>query len=632
MFDNLRPDSTRGIRQRAKKHAEQPRTIDNMSREKHEKNYQNLILIAEAIILVCTLCVTVFASAFYSLDAAICDKLYTNFRGVSNDIRIIAIDEETLEAYGNFANWSRQKTADLLQLLCADQENEPAVIGVDILFTGESDARADARLAEAAEKACPIVLASNLVYRGSTKQNREGELYYDTMHVDMVEEPYAALRKAGRMGYTNAFVAADGRIRYTKLFEDHNTNAESFAWSLYEIYENARGRQPALPPTNDAGQLHFFYSGQVGEFSHVSLKSVLDGTVPASEFKDCIVLLGPYAPGFQDAYASAAERGNPMYGVEIQANIIQALMDGKTALAVPAWMYLAVVCPLLLIFFFLAQRQKLLPTLLTCLTLLALHMLVGRRLAAEGYTITQAYFALLILLLIGYFIVKKYLIEQYKRKKMLSAFKKYVAPQVVDELEKEGNFDLKLGGEKRKVAVLFVDIRGFTPLSESLEPEQVVSILNQYLDLTSTSILNNYGMLDKFIGDATMAVFNAPFDLDDYIYKAVKAAADMRAGADVLSRKLAEQFGRSVSFGIGVNCGEAVVGNIGSEFRMDYTAIGDTVNTAARLESRAAAGEILISKAVHDALEGRITTEEVGQMELKGKAKAVTVYRVLEIE
>lgn len=243
MFDNLRPDSTRGIRQRAKKHAEQPRTIDNMSREKHEKNYQNLILIAEAIILVCILCVTVFASAFYSLDAAICDKLYTNFRGVSNDIRIIAIDEETLEAYGNFANWSRQKTADLLQLLCADQENEPAVIGVDILFTGESDARADARLAEAAEKACPIVLASNLVYRGSTKQNREGELYYDTMHVDMVEEPYAALRKAGRMGYTNAFVAADGRIRYTKLFEDHNTNAESFAWSLYEIYENAHGRQ-----------------------------------------------------------------------------------------------------------------------------------------------------------------------------------------------------------------------------------------------------------------------------------------------------------------------------------------------------------------------------------------------------
>ena len=235
-------------------------------------------------------------------------------------------------------------------------------------------------------------------------------------------------------------------------------------------------------------------------------------------------------------------------------------------------------------------------------------------------------------ILTGYFIVEKYLLENYRRKKMLSAFKKYVAPQVVDELDREGSFTLKLGGEKRNVAVLFVDIRGFTPLSESLEPEQVVSILNEYLALTTSCILKNYGMLDKFIGDATMAIFNAPFDTDDYIFRAVKAASDMRDGAAALAEKLREQFGKKVSFGIGVNCGEAVVGNIGCEFRMDYTAIGDTVNTAARLESRAGAGEILISKAVYDNLKGRITAEEVGQMELKGKSNAVTVYRVLEIK
>ena len=139
-------------------------------------------------------------------------------------------------------------------------------------------------------------------------------------------------------------------------------------------------------------------------------------------------------------------------------------------------------------------------------------------------------------------------------------------------------------------------------------------------------------MLDKFIGDATMATFNAPFDVDDYIFRAVKAASDMRDGAAALADKLWEKFGKKVSFGIGVNCGEAVVGNIGCEFRMDYTAIGDTVNTAARLESRAGAGEILISKAVYDNLKGRITAEEVGQMELKGKSNAVTVYRVIEVK
>ena len=135
-------------------------------------------------------------------------------------------------------------------------------------------------------------------------------------------------------------------------------------------------------------------------------------------------------------------------------------------------------------------------------------------------------------------------------------------------------------------------------------------------------------MLDQFVGDATMAVFNAPCGLEDYVYRAVRTAWNMRTGAEALAEKLMEKFGKKVGFGIGVNCGEAVVGNIGCEFRMDYTAIGDTVNTAARLESRAKAGEILISDAVYRQLQGRIEVEEVGEMELKGKSKSVMVYRV----
>lgn len=169
-------------------------------------------------------------------------------------------------------------------------------------------------------------------------------------------------------------------------------------------------------------------------------------------------------------------------------------------------------------------------------------------------------------------------------------------------------------------------------MSESLKPEQVVKILNEYLALTTASILQNNGMLDKFIGDATMAVFNAPLDLDDYVFRAVQAALDMRRGAEKLAEKLQEQFGKTVSFGIGVNCGEAVIGNIGCEFRMDYTAIGDTVNTAARLESRAKPREILISQVVYDAVKDRIVAEEVGPMELKGKSNTVMVYRVLDVK
>lgn len=591
-----------------------------------------ILLIAEISVIAAILCLTVLTSSFYALDAMICDKLYQDMNGVSRDIRIIAIDEETLDEYGSFSTWSREKSAELIELLCADKENMPIAIGMDILFTGETGKDADIHLAEATEKACSVIYASNLVYRGTTKQDDSGQLYYDAMNVEMVEEPYEALRKVSKNGFTNAFVAPDGCIRYTKLFENNNTEAQSFAWMLYETYETSYGREPVIPQMNEAGQLNFFYSGMVGQFSHVSMKSVLDGTVPASEFKDCIVLVGAYAPGFQDAYVSAAQRSNPMYGVEIQANIIQALMDGKTAVEAPSWVYLLIVCPLMCLFFFIARRQKLIPVIAESLALIVLHVFAGMLLASKGCIIPQIYFIIMMLILTGFFIVEKYLLENYRRKKMLSAFKKYVAPQVVDELDKEGDFAVKLGGEKRNVAVLFVDIRGFTPLSESLEPEQVVSVLNEYLALTTSCILNNYGMLDKFIGDATMATFNAPFDVDDYIFKAVKAASDMRHGADALAEKLRERFGKKVSFGIGINCGEAVVGNIGCEFRMDYTAIGDTVNTAARLESCAGAGEILISKAVYDNLKDRITAEEVGQMELKGKSNAVTVYRVIKIK
>ena len=212
------------------------------------------------------------------------------------------------------------------------------------------------------------------------------------------------------------------------------------------------------------------------------------------------------------------------------------------------------------------------------------------------------------------------------------AFSKYVAPQVVDEIAKDGTYELKLGGENRDVAVLFVDIRGFTPLSESLEPEQVVDILNGYLELTTASIFRHGGTLDKFIGDATMAVFNAPFDTEDYEYKAILTAWDIVQGGNRIEKEYLARYGKHVGFGVGVNCGPAVVGNIGCDFRMDYTAIGDTVNTAARLEANAPRGAVYISEYIYEKVKDRITVEEVGEIPLKGKSKGVFVYSVTGVK
>ena len=169
-------------------------------------------------------------------------------------------------------------------------------------------------------------------------------------------------------------------------------------------------------------------------------------------------------------------------------------------------------------------------------------------------------------------------------------------------------------------------------MSEALEPEQVVEILNQYLELTTECIFRNKGTLDKFAGDATMAVFNSPFDLEDYVYHAVCAAMDIVNGGIALEADLKKRFGRSIGFGVGVNCGPAVVGNIGCEFRMDFTAIGDTVNTAARLEANAGKGQVLISDEVYERLKDRIEVDTVGEIPLKGKSRNVFVYSLKAIK
>lgn len=220
-----------------------------------------------------------------------------------------------------------------------------------------------------------------------------------------------------------------------------------------------------------------------------------------------------------------------------------------------------------------------------------------------------------------------YVRASLEKRHISKTFKRYVAPEIVSELLKEGTDPLGLGGKLLDIAVLFVDIRGFTTMSEVLTPQEVVSILNRYLSLTTDCIMKNKGTLDKFVGDCTMAIWNAPIAQDDYVMKACQAALDMVEGSKALSQELMDKFGRTVSFGIGVHCGSAVVGNIGAEMRMDFTAIGDTVNTSARLEANAPAGKIYISREVVDRLGDRIRTTSLGDgISLKGKAQKFEIF------
>ena len=575
-----------------------------------------------------------FFQPLYNLDKLISDPLYQTPCAPDNRISIVAIDEETIARYGEISSWSRDIPARLVEVLNADPENAPALIVFDVLFISERGEDGDASFAAAAERYGNVISAANVVYQMKLSLSG-GNISQDWNHIKYVEYPYASLKEVSEYGFANTLIDRDQFIRGAKLYADAG---EERIWSLpakaaLRLSEQT-GESLSLPQTDANGYFLFTYTGrnmgQGGPYEVVSMSRVMEGHLP--DVAGGVVFVGAYAPGMLDSYNAANQRSSQMYGVEIQANILQAILNGRTAVSVSRTLC-AILAALLAAGYYLAIRKmKVTYAALLGLGVIVLYLIGAKLLYNVGFMlrVIEPLLAVVVIYLVR--LVAGYLAELLRKRRILNAFKKYVAPQVVDEVAAQGDFSIRLGGEKRHIAVLFVDIRGFTPMSEGLQPEQVVEILNEYLSLTTRAIFKNGGTLDKFIGDATMAVFNAPFDLDDYIYRAVCTARDIAAGSDELEKRLMERFGKSVSFGIGVNCGDAVVGNIGCDFRMDYTAIGDTVNTAARLESNAGRGQILISRSVYEALKDRISVTDVGEIPLKGKSKAVYVYQLDEVK
>lgn len=221
-------------------------------------------------------------------------------------------------------------------------------------------------------------------------------------------------------------------------------------------------------------------------------------------------------------------------------------------------------------------------------------------------------------------------LSEMQRQRVKDTFSRYMEPAVVEALLRDGVTDEDFRGKSTEIAVLFVDIRGFTSLSEQLEAEKVVEILNRFLTLTSSAIQSNGGTLDKFIGDCTMALWGAPLPCGDKAYRACRAAMEMMEQAGSFGAYAKERYGREVAFSVGIHMGTAVVGSFGAPDRKDYTAIGDTVNTASRLESIAPPGTVYISKEVADRLGTRAKVRSLGRdIHLKGKKEN---FEVLVLE
>ncbi len=226
----------------------------------------------------------------------------------------------------------------------------------------------------------------------------------------------------------------------------------------------------------------------------------------------------------------------------------------------------------------------------------------------------------------GVAIVLDDLTEKKRLEAQRKLFERMVPPQVIDQIDLN---KMQLGGERARITTLFADVRGFTSFSETQAPEKLVSVLNKYLAAAADAVLAQEGTLDKFMGDAVMAIFNAPIPQADHTLRAVKAALGIRDSLLSLHQQLPVE--SHLSFGVGIHFGEAVLGLVGTEKRIDYTAIGDSVNTAKRIQENASAGKILISEAAYQIVRDQIRVIPVAPIQAKGKREPVRVYEILEL-
>jgi len=218
--------------------------------------------------------------------------------------------------------------------------------------------------------------------------------------------------------------------------------------------------------------------------------------------------------------------------------------------------------------------------------------------------------------------------DELEKDYLRALFSRFVSPVVVERLASDPSV-LRLGGHRQEITVLFADIRGFTSLSEKLSPEKLVETLNRYLSLAAEAILEEEGTLDKFIGDAVMAFFNAPYPQENHVLRAAKAALRIKRKLEELHKR--DQMRLKLYFGIGINVGEAVVGNIGTSMQMNYTAIGDCVNVAKRLQEIAEPGQILISARVYERIKGQAVARALPPLSIPGRTAREAVYELIDI-
>jgi adenylate cyclase len=480
------------------------------------------------------------------------------------------------------------------------------VIAYDVQFTEPTEVAEDNALIEAIDAADKVVLSTTEVL----DDGETGVLGGDEL-----------LRQIGaRAGNTNYVPDDDGVIRRMETEVDGLT---TFGVVAADAAEGGR------PEPREHSTEWIDFRGPPDTIERVSFSDLVLGSLNPAIFRDKIVVIGAHAPSLQDVHDAAT--GRDMAGPELQANSIATVLDGFPLGEVPGGLNVALIVLLGMVGPAVAFRFGPLRAAFAGVALAALFA-VAVQLAFNGGTIVAFLYPLASLLLgvVGALGVGLAL-DAFERERVRDLFSRFVPEPVVDEVLKNVDEDLRLGGERRVVTVLFSDIRGFTTFSETRPPEKVIEILNRYLTTMTDVILAHGGTLVAFMGDGIMAVFGAPIETDDHADRALAAAREMAGPAlDEFNEWMrAEGHGEGFRIGVGLNSGAVMAGNVGSEKRLEYTVIGDTTNTASRIEGMTKDTEsmVLVADSTRLMLSGdHPELVQVGSADVRGREAQVVIW------
>ena len=526
------------------------------------------------------------------------------------DVVVVGIDAHTNSTVARFP-FRRTIHAEVIDRL---RRARAKVIVYDVEFTAPSgDVRADDALIRAVDRAPRIVLSTTEVGEDGATNIFGGD---------------DVLRRIGARAGSGNLPNDPGGVLRRFAFDDLGLRGLPVAAA-----ELARGRPVARDRFAADGTAWIDFPGPPRTVRTVSFGNVLTGRVPEAILRDKVVVVGATAPVLKDVFPTSTASEDLMAGPEVQAAAIQTVLDGFPLRGAPGWLDGLLIAVLGLAGALAIARLSPLRGALAGIAAAALFLVAAQLAFGAGLIVSVLYpLAALGLGVIGALGVSV-AVGVFERERVRDMFARFVPEAVVDDVLARVDDELRLGGERRVVTVLFSDIRGFTSYAEDRTPEEVIEVLNRYLTTMSDVILDHGGTLIAYMGDGIMATFGAPTEQVDHADRALAAAQEMAGPAlEAVNAWLRARGGQDFKIGIGLNSGPVLAGNVGSQRRMEYTTIGDTTNTASRLESmtKGSAHTIFLADSVREMLTGeRTDLVRVDAMRVRGKDEPVVVWSVV---